>query len=104
MHRRTFIAATLGGMAGAAAADTDVDQLPLHSDAALAFGTTISVAVRHADPEAAQQAVAAALGEARRVDALMSLHQPPSQVFRLNRDKVLHGPDPHLLAVLERLL
>jgi thiamine biosynthesis lipoprotein len=101
MHRRTFIAATLGGMAGAAAADTHVDQLPLHSGAALAFGTTISVAVRHADPEAAQQAIAAALGEARRVDALMSLYQPPSQVFRLNRDKVLHGPDPHLLAVLE---
>jgi thiamine biosynthesis lipoprotein len=99
MHRRTFIAATLGSVAGAAVADTE--HLPLHSGAALAFGTTISVAVRHADPEAAQQAIAAALGEARRVDALMSLHQPPSQVFRLNRDKVLHGPDPHLLAVLE---
>jgi thiamine biosynthesis lipoprotein len=101
MHRRTFIAATLGGMAGVAAGATDADRLPLHSGAALAFGTTISIAVRHADPEAAQQAIAAALGEARRVDALMSLHQPPSQVFRLNRDKVLHGPDPHLLAVLE---
>jgi FAD:protein FMN transferase len=101
MHRRTFIAATLGGMAGVAAGATEADRLPLHSGAALAFGTTISIAVRHADPEAAQQAIAAALGEARRVDALMSLHQPPSQVFRLNRDKVLHGPDPHLLAVLE---
>jgi thiamine biosynthesis lipoprotein len=102
MHRRTFIAATLGGMAGAAVVDAaEADGLPLHSGAALAFGTTISVAVRHADPEAAQQAIAAALGEARRVDALMSLHQPPSQVFRLNRDKVLHGPDAHLLTVLE---
>jgi thiamine biosynthesis lipoprotein len=99
MHRRTFIAATLGSVAGAAVADTE--HLPLHSGAALAFGTTVSIAVRHADPEAAQQAIAAALGEARRVDALMSLHQPPSQVFRLNRDKVLHAPDAHLLAVLE---
>jgi thiamine biosynthesis lipoprotein len=101
MHRRTFIAATLGGMAGAAVDAAEADQLPLHSGAALAFGTTISIAVRHADPEIAQQAIAAALGEARRVDALMSLHQPPSQVFRLNRDKVLHGPDRHLLTVLE---
>ena len=102
MHRRTFIAATLGGVACTAIADTaDAERLPLHSGAALAFGTTVSIAVRHADPEAAQQAIAAALGEARRVDALMSLHQPLSQVFRLNRDKVLHGPDPHLRAVLE---
>ena len=105
MHRRTFIAATLGGVAGAAMADVadaaDMERLPLHTGAALAFGTTVSIAVRHADPETAQQAIAAALGEARRVDALMSLRQPPSQVYRLNRDKVLHGPDPHLLAVLE---
>ena len=97
MHRRTFIAATLG-VAGAARADAE--RLPLHSGAALAFGTTVSIAVRHADPKGAQQAIAAALGEARRVDALMSLRQPSSQVWRLNRDAVLHGPDPHLLAVL----
>jgi thiamine biosynthesis lipoprotein len=38
--------------------------------------------------------------EARRIDGLMSLYDPASQVFRLNRDKVLHAPDPHLLAVL----
>jgi thiamine biosynthesis lipoprotein len=96
MHRRSFIAASLGGMASAAfAAD-----LPLHSGAGLAFGTTVSISVRHADAGEAQAAIDAALNEARRVDSLMSIHQPASQVFRLNRDKAVGAPDPHLLAVL----
>jgi thiamine biosynthesis lipoprotein len=96
MHRRTFIAAALGGLADAVAAE----ELALHTGAALAFGTTVSVAVRHADRALAQAAIGGALAEARRIDALMSIHQPASQVFRLNRDKQLRDPDPHLLAVL----
>jgi thiamine biosynthesis lipoprotein len=96
MHRRSFIAASLGSLAGAAfAAD-----LPVHSGAGLAFGTTVSISVRHADAFDAQRAIAAALDESRRIDSLMSIHQPASQVFRLNRDKALDAPDPHLLAVL----
>lgn len=94
MRRRTFISAALGSIAGvtlAAIGADDNDPIPaLHSGAALAFGTTVNVAVRHPDPDLA-----------RRIDGLMSIQQPSSQVFRLNRDGVLHGPDPHLLAVLE---
>lgn len=99
MYRRTFIVAALGGMAAGSAA-ADVTNAPLYTGAALAFGTTVSVSVRHADAAPAQAAIGAALAEARRIDALMSLHQPASQVFRLNRDKRLAQPDPHLLAVL----
>jgi len=102
MHRRTFLAAALGGMGTGlpSAWAAHAAQTSLHAGAALAFGTTISVSVRHADGALAQAAIGAALAEARRIDALMSLHQPASQVYRLNRDKQLAQPDPHLLAVL----
>jgi thiamine biosynthesis lipoprotein len=98
MHRRIFIAAALGSIAGAAGAGEPA--APLHTGAAVAFGTTVSVSVRHPDAEAAQRAIAAAIAQARRIDGLMSIYDPDSQVFRLNRDKVLHDPDPHVLAVL----
>jgi thiamine biosynthesis lipoprotein len=104
MHRRTFIAAALGSVAGGAKVLDVLDVLDapatLHTGAALAFGTTVGVSVRHPDAGLAQRAISAALIEARRIDGLMSLYDPASQVFRLNRDKVLEGPDPHLLAVL----
>ncbi len=105
MPRRTFIAASLGGVAGALGAcspgpvDEDGEAV---TGAALAFGTTVHIAVFHPDPALARRAIAQALGEVRRVEGLMSIYDPGSQVFRLNRDGVLADPDPHLLALLER--
>jgi thiamine biosynthesis lipoprotein len=100
MHRRTFIAAALGSVAGGAGAEETMAPPQLHTGAALAFGTTVSISVRHADAALARRAIGDALGAACGIDGLMSIHDPASQVFRLNRDKVLHDPDPHLLAVL----
>lgn len=77
-------------------------RLALYSGAALAFGTTISVTLRHDDEREARLAIDAALAAAQRVDRLMSIYHPDSQVFRLNRDGVLRRPDPHLLSVLEQ--
>lgn len=98
MERRRFLAASLGTVFVAPA--SGAVHAPLHSGAALAFGTTVSVSVRHADPRVARLAIADALAAARMVDRLMSIHDPASQVARLNRDGVLARPDPHLLAVL----
>lgn len=102
MQRRTFIAASIGTLAaGAAAASDGVPRAgALHTGAALAFGTTVSVSVLHPDPRQADLAIADALHEVQRVDALMSLYRDSSQVARLNRDGVLERPDPHLLALL----
>lgn len=95
MRRRTLISASLGwGLVGSSAG------LALYTGADLAFGTTISIHVRHADAVQAQAAIAAALGQAKKVDALMSLHQPQSQVYRLNQHGVLDAPDADVLAVL----
>lgn len=67
-----------------------------------AFGTTIRVELLHKDQRQAELAIQDALGEAKKIDALMSIHSEDSQVFRLNRDGRLPQPDPHLLAVLKQ--
>jgi thiamine biosynthesis lipoprotein len=101
MKRRTLIAAgalglgSLAGLPGTAMGGTR-----LHGGAALAFGTTVSVFVRHADEELAQRAIGDALAEVSRVHRLMSIYDPDSEVFRLNRDGVLRRPDPCLVEVL----
>ena len=99
MKRRTFIAASLGTMgASVFAAWPAHDQI--HTGAALAFGTTITVALVHADAQLAAQAISDALAAVQRVDHLMSIYRPDSQVYRLNRQGVLRRPDAQLLAVL----
>lgn len=99
MKRRTFIAASLGTMgASVFAAWPSRDQV--HAGAALAFGTTITVALVHADARLARLAISDALAAAQRVDHMMSIYRPDSQVYRLNEHGVLHRPDAQLLAVL----
>lgn len=93
MRRRIFMAASLGVLSGC-------HHGSLYTGTALAFGTTVSVTVFHADCQEAELGIAQALAAVCRVDRLMSIYNPDSQVFRLNRDGVLRDPDPHLLAVL----
>jgi len=104
MKRRTFLATALGAIGASAACTfgTWPAGARLHTGTALAFGTTINIAVVHADEKLARRAIAAALNAAQQVDRLMSIYHPASQVFRLNRDGVLRQPDPQLLAVLEQ--
>jgi thiamine biosynthesis lipoprotein len=76
------------------------DGRTLVRDAALAFGTTVTVAAVHADPAAAAAGARDALAATRRVDALMTVYRAGSEVGRLNADGVLERPDPHLVRVL----
>ncbi len=76
------------------------DDLPVETQESRAFGTTVSVTVLHADRRTAREAAAAALAEIESVDRLMSFYQPESQLSRLNRQRVLEGPHPYLVAVL----
>ncbi|KQV83905.1 thiamine biosynthesis protein ApbE [Massilia sp. Root351] len=102
MKRRTFLAASIGVLAGAEAGASSAAAAgpPLHTAAAQAFGTTVTVTVAHADGAAAQAAMRAALREAQAVDRLMSIYDPASQVYQLNRDGVLPNPHNRLLLVL----
>lgn len=120
MRRRTFVTGTLLAAGGAAAtvwraragwrgaragqaarAEPMPDGRVLVRDAGLAFGTTVSIAALHEDPAVAQAAIGEALRQTRRIDALMTVFRPDSQVGRLNAFGVLHEPDPHLFRVLE---
>ena len=98
MKRRSFLTASLGAIAAGGCAWPR--HAPVHTGVALAFGTTIQIALVHADEQVARTAIGDALAAAQRVDRLMSIYQPASQVYQLNRDGVLHRPDPQLLAVL----
>lgn len=99
MLRRKFLAASLGTVA-VALGGCAPDGRQLFTGAALAFGTTVTVAIIHDDAREAEAAIAEALDQAKQVDRLLSIYSPDSQVFQLNRDGVLDRPHPHLLQVL----
>jgi thiamine biosynthesis lipoprotein len=122
MRRRTFMTAGIGaglGLAGAAVLGRSLlqtaqsaapgtmargellaDGQRLFTGADLAFGTTLSVQVAHADEKLATIAIEEALDAAKKIDRLMSLHRADSQVMQLNTHGVLQQPDPHLLQVI----
>ncbi|WP_426177617.1 FAD:protein FMN transferase [Massilia sp. TWR1-2-2] len=102
MLRRKFLAASLGTMASAMAPPSIQRTGQLFTGATLAFGTTVSVSVVHDDERQAAAAIRDALDQATQVDRLMSIYNPASQVFQLNRDGVLAQPHPHLLTVLRQ--
>lgn len=101
--RRTVLRALLGVSALSAGATMlwpGHERLHRLTDAALCFGTTVSITVLHEDAQRARAALADALTALREVDALFSLFRPDSAVSQLNRDGVLHAPDARLVQVL----
>ncbi len=101
MKRRTVLTAMLGlPVLGAASLWLHERRLQVYTDAAIVFGTTISIRVLHTDEMAARNALSAAMKALREVDVLMSVYRSDSQVGRMNRDGYLSDPDPRLLQVL----
>jgi thiamine biosynthesis lipoprotein len=109
MKRRLFVAAPLlltGALtadqwqllSGAPAADP---ARALARVAGTAFGTIISLCALGDAHRDAQAALRRAMHEVQRIDALLSLHRPDSQLSVLNRTGVLDGADPHLLRNLQ---
>ena len=115
MKRRTFIAASIGALAfptfalSAAQSRTKVDEItrthintadPLFTASGLAFGTTISMTIRHNNQKMAELAIEDAFHQAKMIDALMSIHTDTSQIGQLNRQGYVSNPHPHLLTIL----
>lgn len=67
---------------------------------AKALGSAVSITVYHEMEARAQAALRAAFAELERVEALLSIYRPTSEVSRLNRDGVLQRPSADLLKVL----
>lgn len=102
LSRRGALRLALGGGAAliGAGASPGHDAPRSYRRAALAFGTTVSIALRAPGPRDAEAAFAAAFAEVRRVDRLASLTAPDGELFRLNRDGALRDPHPDLVAML----
>lgn len=65
-----------------------------------ALGTSVSLTALHGDPATAERAIAAAFEELDRVENVLSLYRPRSELSRLNRDGALADPHPDLVTVL----
>jgi thiamine biosynthesis lipoprotein len=65
-----------------------------------ALGANVNLTVFHPDKSLANRAIDAALQELDRIESVMSLYRPSSQISRLNEQGRLANPDPALLEVL----
>jgi thiamine biosynthesis lipoprotein len=69
--------------------------------AGTAFGTVVSLCAPVQAGSNVRGALHRAMREVQRIDSLLSLYRPDSQLSRLNRCGRLDGADPHLLANLD---
>lgn len=101
MKRRTILKAAIGGaVLGGGAWWAARDGLREFSTAGIAFGTTVSLRVLHADEQVAHDALAAAMTALHDIDRLMSLYRRDSQLSQLNRAGELASPDARFVEVL----
>lgn len=66
-----------------------------------ALGTQVQLTVFHNEAKAANRALDEAFAELSRVEAVMSLYRPDSEICRLNRTGRLDTPHPYMIKVLE---
>lgn len=104
MNRRRLLCLALGA-AGAAGwgwnARRARDVLHVASRTGRALGSETTITALHPSQARAALAVNAAFEELERVESLLSIYRPDSQVSRLNRAERLADPHEHLLAVLD---
>jgi thiamine biosynthesis lipoprotein len=67
-----------------------------------ALGTDVSMTALHENERTARDAVDAAFAELDKVEDILSIYRPHSELSRLNRDGVLQNPHPYFLSVLRR--
>jgi thiamine biosynthesis lipoprotein len=65
-----------------------------------ALGAAVTMSVWHRDASRAESALDAAFAELEKIEDVMSVYRPESEICRLNRDGSLADPDPRLVTVL----
>ena len=71
-----------------------------HERRGRALGTEVSLLVLHEDSEIARRALTAGMDEIERVESLLSIYRPESEISRLNRDGALESPNPTFVEIL----
>lgn len=94
------VAIGLSAAAFTFAGSTKAKTLHWRERAMVALGTTLSLRAGHASAERADLGLEAAVSAIRHVELHMSLFNPESALCRLNRDGVLHQPDPEFFKIL----
>ena len=69
-----------------------------------ALGAPASIQLFHTDEAQAQAAIAAGLGELKRLETVFSMYRADSSISRLNRDGVLENAPDDFIAMLNRAL
>jgi thiamine biosynthesis lipoprotein len=100
MMRRFLLAVTL------LLAGSGVARAEWHAREEAVMGTRIAVEVWHDDPATAAAAIDAVIAEMHRIDALMSVYKPESQLSAVNRDAAARPVkvDPELARLVARSL
>jgi len=98
--RRRFLTLAAGACGALFIAAKRHPSLRLVSRESKALGTHVTMTVLHRDESAGQAALDAAFAELERVENVMSIYRPESQISLLNRDGVIARPDPYFVEVL----
>lgn len=106
MNRRRFIALTAGAGTSllAARACLPSPDLQKFERRSRALGAEISLTVYHADPAVARRATDEAFHTLDRIEDVLSLFRPQSDICRLNADGHIDRPHPDLVQVLGQAL
>lgn len=102
MNRRRFLmlAAGAGGLA-ALSVPAPLRRVERRSHA---LGSTVSLVALHENERVAEAALDASFEALDRLEDVLSLYRPGSEIRRLNRDGVLEHPHPDLVTVLRAAL
>ena len=98
--RRRFLTLTAGACGAMFLGFKSPPPLRKMSRESKALGTHVTMTVLHADEDVGRAALDAAFAELERVESVMSIYRPETQLARLNRDGVLENPDPYFVEVL----
>ncbi|WDE97289.1 FAD:protein FMN transferase [Lentisphaera profundi] len=104
LNRRHFLSLSSGaslmllGLNG----HSQTTSLQKHVRCSFALGTKITFTVFHEDEKLANQAIDEALLQIDKVENVMSLYRPDSQLSQLNREGLLRKPHPLFVDTLKR--
>ncbi|HEX7901413.1 MAG TPA: FAD:protein FMN transferase [Planctomycetota bacterium] len=104
MNRRRFLALSAGAGGLAALAGLRPRGLQKVERTSWALGTQVSLTAFHEDEATARRAADASFEALDRIEDVLSLYRPGSQIRRLNADGVLERPHADLVAVLRAAL